>query len=356
MNKNCFFYTFFLLIVFTSCIKSKKKKVITPTKLIVAKNIDSIKVDSIDFKLDSTNFNIDSAKKNIDSLKFDFDTIKPTYLFYQKNDLIKNLIDSRKIDISTSLFMGDSYVSTTNLRSNNDSTNNYISNSILYDTSKTYIYLTFDDGPQNGTKACIDVCKKLETKATFFMVGEHASSPFLKEIVQFIKGNYPNLLLANHSTTHANGKYHFFYEHENFAAEDFYLAQKTLHVPFKIIRLPGNTSWVLQNKLRANGLTKPVCKLLDSAGYNVIGWDIEWNFTRPHSNPVESVERMVKKIEYAIENNNLNTKKHLVILTHDRMFQKSNYTDSLFKFISILKENSKYIFETLDHYPGLKPL
>ena len=237
-----------------------------------------------------------------------------------------------------------------------DSVTTLVSTTLAYDTSKKYIYLTFDDGPQNGTQACYDLCKKMDVKATFFMVGQHASSPHLKQMVKDIKNSYPQILLANHSTTHANGRYHYFYEHQNMAAQDFYLAQKTLDIPFKIIRLPGNTSWVIKNKLKANNLTKPVCKILDSVGYNVIGWDVEWNFNRKNANPVETPEKLAKKIAKTLENNDMITKNHLVILTHDRMFRNQKQTDSLAKFITLLKTNTNYVFETVDHYPNLKNL
>ncbi len=230
------------------------------------------------------------------------------------------------------------------------------STAINYDTTKKYIYLTFDDGPQNGTVACFELCKKLGVKATFFMVGKHAATPHLRQIVADIKNAYPQILLANHSNTHANDKYHYFYQHPQMAAEDFYLAQKILDIPFKIIRLPGNPSWVREGKLRASSLTKPVCNILDSAGYNVIGWDVEWNFNHKTANPVESPERLARIVAKNIENNDMNVKNHLVILTHDRMFRNQNYTDSLAKFITLLKENKNYVFETIDHYPGLKKL
>lgn len=238
----------------------------------------------------------------------------------------------------------------------NDTTQTLVSEKISYDTTKKYIYLTFDDGPQNGTATCFELCKKNDIKATFFMVGNHASSPHLKQMVSDIKHSYPTILLANHSTTHANGKYRYFYNHELMAAEDFYMAQKKLDVPFKIIRLPGNTSWVRQNQIRSNSLTKPVCKILDSVGYNVIGWDLEWNFNHKTANPLQSPTKLLRQVENALEKNNLNTKNHLVILTHDRMFRNANYADSLAKFISLLKEHKNYVFETVDHYPNLKKL
>lgn len=225
---------------------------------------------------------------------------------------------------------------------------------IVYDSTKKYVYLTFDDGPQPGTVQCFNACKNASIKATFFMVGAHASSPQLKQIVKDIKLAYPQSLLANHSYTHANGRYQYFYNHPQMAAADFYKAQQSLEVPFKIIRLPGNTSWVFNNKLKASNQTKPVCKILDSVGYNVIGWDVEWNFRRGSSYPVESAEKMYSKVVSALNSNSTMQKNHVVILTHDRMFRNKEHTDSLIKFINLVKQNPNYVFETLDHYPNLK--
>lgn len=227
---------------------------------------------------------------------------------------------------------------------------------ISYDSTKTYIYLTFDDGPQGGTKECIEVCKKAGIKATFFMVGNHATSPALKQMVKDIKAAYPIFLLANHSTTHANGRYHYFYNHPQMAAEDFYKAQQTLEVPYKIIRLPGNTSWVTQGKIKSNNLTRPVCKILDSAGYNVIGWDVEWNFSHKNASPKQSAQKMAEIVNKAAYSKDTREKNHIMILTHDRMFKKPNFTDSLATFINLLQQNKNYIFETVDNYPNLKQL
>jgi hypothetical protein len=137
------------------------------------------------------------------------------------------------------------------------------------------------------------------------------------------------------------------------AAQDFYKAQDSLNVPFKIIRLPGNSAWVRKNEIKCSGLVRSVCNKLDSAGYNVMGWDIEWRFTRGKSFPVERPATMATKVDTALHRHT-HTPNHVVILTHDRMFRMPNYTDSLEKFITILKQNPKYVFETMDHYPGLK--
>ena len=225
---------------------------------------------------------------------------------------------------------------------------------IKYDTTKNYIYLTFDDGPQNGTMACLELLKKLYVKATFFMVGEHANTDNLRNIVRTIKSNYPQILLANHSTTHASNHYIYFYHHPEMAAEDFYQTQQTLSVPYKIIRLPGNSAWVIDTVTKASKLVRPVCHLLDSSGYNVIGWDVEWCFNHKTAYPVQQPWKIANEVDSALARRHVHTRNHVVILSHDRMFRKENFTDSLAKFITILKQNPKNVFETIDHYPGLK--
>lgn len=225
---------------------------------------------------------------------------------------------------------------------------------IKHDPSKRYIYLTFDDGPQNGTTACLELIKKLNVKATFFMVGSHANSDNLAKLVREAKADYPQILLANHSTSHANNRYKFFYHHPAMAAKDFYLAQNKLKVPYKIIRLPGNSAWVIDGSTKATSLVKPVCHLLDSSGYNVIGWDVEWSFNHKTAYPVQRPYKIAEQVDSALSRNHVHTKNHVVILSHDRMFRKDNFTDSLAKFITILKKDPRNVFETIDHYPGLR--
>jgi peptidoglycan/xylan/chitin deacetylase (PgdA/CDA1 family) len=236
-----------------------------------------------------------------------------------------------------------------------DTINPFAYTPFVHDSTKSYIYLTFDDGPQSGTEEVFNLCKQLGVKATFFMVGRHAGTPKTKEWVSNIRNAYPQILLANHSNTHANERYRFFYTHPEMAEQDFLTAQQSLNVPLKIIRLPGNSAWVRTNEIKASGLVRPVCKILDSLGFNVIGWDVEWSFTRDRfCRPVESPEKMADEVNGAIKNKWAHTHGNVVILSHDRMFQRKDDLDSLAKFITILKENPNNVFETIDHYPGIK--
>jgi peptidoglycan-N-acetylglucosamine deacetylase len=222
-----------------------------------------------------------------------------------------------------------------------------------YDSTKKYIYLTFDDGPQNGTMQVFDLCKKLGVKATFFMIGEHAADKWGRKIVSTIREAYPDILLANHSYTHANNRYVYFYQHHQMAEQDFYRVQDSLDIPYKIVRLPGNSAWATEKGIFASKLCKPVTKLLDSAGYSVMGWDTEWRFNQD-GRPIQSAARILSEMQYALQRNTGHEKKHIVLLTHDRMFRASSDLDSLAHVIKELKKNANYVFETMDHYPGIR--
>ncbi len=229
---------------------------------------------------------------------------------------------------------------------------------IVIDTNKRYIFLTFDDGPQPpGSTNCFNIFRQAGVKATFFTIGVHVEGRERQNLIDTIRSSYPQYLLANHSKTHAfNDRYQYFYHHPHEAAADFFANQKLLNIPFKIARLPGNSAWVRTGEVKAAPLVKPVCLLLDSAGYNVIGWDEEWGFktVNHESVPVESANTMVRMIDQDFTEHHLHSRNMLVLLAHDRMFAHANYADSLAKCIAMLKKDPRYVFETIDHYPGIK--
>ncbi len=225
----------------------------------------------------------------------------------------------------------------------------------VVDSTKFYIYLTFDDGPQPGTINCYNICKGEGIKATFFMVALHQQRKRDgKQIVGMIRNSYPQFLLANHSFDHTMEHYQYFYQHPEMAFDNFMRAQDSLQVPKKIIRLPGNGGWVLQNQMKTSHLVSAVAHRLDSAGYNVIGWDVEWNFNHKNARPIQTPEKLAAQVDSAFSKHHEYMTKNMVILSHDRMFKRSEDSASLVKFIQLMKQNPKYVFETVDHYPGAK--
>ncbi|HEY6976227.1 MAG TPA: polysaccharide deacetylase family protein [Chitinophagaceae bacterium] len=222
-----------------------------------------------------------------------------------------------------------------------------------YDSTKKYVYFTFDDGPQPGTMNCFHIVRELNVKATFFMIGVQIDNENLRKRVDSIRESYPEILLCNHSFTHANfNHYKAYYNNADSAARDVIKAQSIMQVPLKIFRTPANNSWNINGRVRSPQLTKQLCYLLSNAGYQVAGWDVEWNFGEG-SAPVQSADRMIKEIEKSFNNNTNFVHNNVVILTHDRMFKRVQYADSLRKVITALKKDSGIVFETMDHYPGI---
>lgn len=226
---------------------------------------------------------------------------------------------------------------------------------IKYDSGKRYVFLTWDDSPQPpGTNVCKDIFHREGVKATFFSVGMHAFDIRRKRMVDDIRNSYPEFLLANHSFTHGfNNKYHEFYKQPDSAVADFLKAEEALKIPVKIIRLPGNNSWVLNGESKGPKSTEKVYTKLGELGYNVIGWDLEWGF-KGGNIPVQGATKMVAEVNDLFDNALTVDPNSIVILAHDRMFAKPQYSDSLTRFIQLLKSDPRYVFETIDHYPLLK--
>jgi peptidoglycan/xylan/chitin deacetylase (PgdA/CDA1 family) len=222
-----------------------------------------------------------------------------------------------------------------------------------YDTTKKYIYFTFDDGPQPGTMNCFHIVRELGVKASFFMIGVQINSKNLQKRVDSIRDSYPQILLCNHSFTHGNfNHYKSYYSHPDSAARDVMKAQASMQVPFKIFRTPANNSWNINGRIRAPQLTKQLISRLGTDGYEVAGWDVEWEFEEG-TIPVQSAERMITEIENAVNNSKTFVANNVVVLTHDRMFSKPGFADSLRKVINTIKKDNRIIFETMDHYPGI---
>ena len=226
--------------------------------------------------------------------------------------------------------------------------------STILETELKYVYLSFDDGPLEGTSNCIDICLNQKVPATFFEVGmQQAASNRLKGLYNRILQSEGQFVIANHSYTHANSKYRYFYHHPNLAFDDFMEAQNSLAIKNNIIRLPGNSAWNTTTLKKASDLVKPVVLKLDSAGFNIIGWDVEWEFNKK-GRPRQSPQILSDMVDSAFAHNHTATKNHLVILMHDHMFKASTDSTKLSNMIALLKANPKYQLRKITQYPGLK--
>lgn len=219
------------------------------------------------------------------------------------------------------------------------------------DSSKRYIFLTWDDSPQPpGTNECMKIFREQNVKATFFSVGLNVSAPGRGRTLDTIRNSYPQFLLANHSHSHGfRDQYKKFYSSPDSAVQDFLLAEQEMKIPVKIIRLPGNNGWVGVGTNKGPQSTKLVRDKLDAMGFKVIGWDVEWQFVK--NAPKQSATEMVNEINKKFAQDYTTEANCMVILAHDRMFGKAPYNDSLTRFITLLKQDPRNVFETIDHYP-----
>ena len=222
------------------------------------------------------------------------------------------------------------------------------------DTTTKYLYLSFDDGPLFGTSACISICENENVKASFFQIGLHQSrSNWGKKLYNRILSRPDLFLLSNHSFSHTYGKYVEFYKQPDSALADFIYAADVLKTTNNIVRLPGNNGWRTDSIQFSSKMVRPLLHKLDSAGFNVVGWDLEWQYTK-RGRPIQSAAFMAKMVDSLFALKAYKTRNHLVVLMHDHMFRNEADSAQLLEFIHLLKSGNQFQFARLDAYPGLK--
>lgn len=158
-------------------------------------------------------------------------------------------------------------------------------------TNDKIIALTFDDGPApEFTLQILEILKKNEVNATFFLIGENAEqNPHLvKQIIS--DGN----LVGNHSYVH--GTWFDLQSAKKMKAE----MQQTHHLVHQIAGRQMN--WFRP----PYGVTNPhVKKAVKGMGYNLIGWNV-----RSFDTAIQSPAKLLKRLKDML-------KPGAVILLHD---------------------------------------
>lgn len=215
-----------------------------------------------------------------------------------------------------------------------------------------YIYLTFDDGPLNGSENIDSVILSERLKISVFLVGEHAQMS--KQLGQYYKlyEQNPFVEAYNHSYTHAHDKYTRFYGNPQGVLADIEKNEQALGLKYKIVRMPGRNMWRLGGRKRDDGASgKEAADLLAQQGFKLYGWDLEWEHHAADGTPVQSVAAMQKALETMLERGKTFTGNHLVLLIHDEMFQKKWEESELKQLIDGLRKHDNYVFEHIRFYP-----
>ena len=177
------------------------------------------------------------------------------------------------------------------------------------------IYLTFDDGPCAYTNVLLDILKKYNVKATFFVVNR-GSDAILKRIAE--EGHTIGL----HCSEHVSKKI--------YASEEAYFADlkeiqdrvyECTGVISTIVRFPGGSS---NTKSKFNpGIMTRLTKMLDAMGYRYF----DWNVSSGDAGGVETSEAVYKNVVNGIGIHDVS-----VVLQHDIKYFSIQAVEDIIKW------------------------
>jgi len=215
-----------------------------------------------------------------------------------------------------------------------------------------HVYVTFDDGPLEGSEDIDDAVRTDKIKINVFNVGSHVRSvPRMSTYFQLYENN-PYIEIGNHSYSHAHDEYRLFYKDPEAVYQDFEKNERVLKLKTKLARLPGRNMWRI-GKISKNDVLSgsTAADLLSKNGYTVFGWDLEWQHDARTGAPIQTVNDIYHVIETLLKERRTVTENHIVILCHDEMFRKNWEETELKQLIERLKSTGKYEFNHLSEYP-----
>jgi peptidoglycan-N-acetylglucosamine deacetylase len=218
---------------------------------------------------------------------------------------------------------------------------------------KKKLYITFDDGPNRGTKNVLTIVKDEQVPVSFFIVGEHVfASPTQAQLWDSLK-MAKQIDLCNHSFSHADGRYEKFYKDPENVVADFRKTEDTLQLEHSIARTPGRNIWRIDT-IQFTDLKKSAVAAdsLQKAGFVLMGWDLEWHFDHTSMSVTTTAEKLVSQIDSAFKHNKTINADHLVLLAHDQAYVKSEDSLQLRLFLQLLKQKDEYELAMVSAYPG----
>lgn len=131
------------------------------------------------------------------------------------------------------------------------------------------IYLTFDDGPSNNTSKILDILKREDIKATFFLVNFNSSyNPAVKRI--YDEGHS----IGIHSYTH---NYKLIYSSVSAYFDDLNKMNDKIKTitgsDTKLLRFPGGSSNTISSFNK--GIMTTLVKEVTNAGYHYFDWNVD---------------------------------------------------------------------------------
>lgn len=131
------------------------------------------------------------------------------------------------------------------------------------------IYLTFDDGPGAHTQRLLDILKKYDVKATFFVTG--------------YDNRYNELITREYNEGHTVGLHSYSHNYKDiYSSMDNFMndiqkidnkVKEYTGINSKIIRFPGGSSNTISRQYK-NGIMSELTKKMEEMGYRYFDWTI----------------------------------------------------------------------------------
>lgn len=212
------------------------------------------------------------------------------------------------------------------------STNEKIDMSLLTAPNEGYkvCYLTFDDGPSDNTLKILDILKKANAKASFFVVGT-SKLDYIK------RAHAEGHTIALHANNHDYGK---IYKSEAAYFDDLTkLSNKVknlIGVESKIIRFPGGSSNTT-SRSHNKGIMTRLTKQVQQKGFVYVDWNVDSNDATGNNVPKSKILNSIKSSSKG--------RGDICVLMHDTAAKKTT-VEALPEMICYLRGQG-YRFEAL---------
>lgn len=203
-----------------------------------------------------------------------------------------------------------------------------------------YVFLTFDDGPSNGTEEILKILKDKQVKATFFVLGSSIEKDPKRQ--EFLKDEIKNgNAIANHSYSH---NFKTLYPHNKLNIDVFMdefnrtndIMKNVLGEEFncRVLRMPGGYG---SRKYYKDPSLQEFDKILEENGIVNVDWNALNGDAEGRKYSTEEMMNYIKKTS--------NGKNHVVVLMHDTA-GKENTIKILPEVIDYFKSEG-YEFKTI---------
>ncbi|MBR6513717.1 MAG: polysaccharide deacetylase family protein [Clostridia bacterium] len=163
------------------------------------------------------------------------------------------------------------------------------------------IYLTFDDGPGRHTPGLLDVLKKYDIKATFFVVNTGDMSILTRMEAE-------GHTVAMHSNTH---NYEEIYADDDAYFNDLTAIENAIKDKIKsfrkLLRFPGGSSNMVSKKYNEGIMTR-LTEMVKQRGYRYF----DWNVSSGDAGETKDTDKVYDNVIKGIEKNH-----YSVVLQHD---------------------------------------